>query len=304
MSRSGELAQAGMRLPVEPGNELGPIARLDRGLLGLLVAGFLLLYLPAVWDWARGPWESELQGHELVMLFASGWLLYRQRDALARLPDASSPTLGNLLMAAGLAIYFVGRSQQILSYEFLSLTVLIAALLLRYKGLAALRVAWFPLVFQLFARPLPYDFVMAVTAPLKMSVSAVATWLLSVVGYPVGRSGVVMTVGQYQLLVTEACAGLQTMFTLEAMGLLYASLMHHGSKLRNALLAVLVVPVSFAANVIRVMALAMVTFHFGDAAGQGFLHEFAGIVLFLVALIFLSIVDRGLGMVLPTRPRS
>jgi exosortase B len=277
---------------------------IDRGLLGILAAGVLLLYLPAVWDWANGPWESELQGHELVMLFASGWLLYRQRDALARLPDASSPTLGNLLIAVGLAIYFVGRSQQILSHEFLSLTVLIAALLLRYKGLAALRVAWFPLFFQLFARPLPYDFVMAVTAPLKMSVSAVATWLLSVAGYPVGRSGVVMTVGQYQLLVTEACAGLQTMFTLEAMGLLYASLMHHGAKLRNALLAILVVPVSFAANVIRVMVLAVVTLHFGDAAGQGFLHGFAGILLFLVALIILSIVDRGLGIVLPTRPKS
>ena len=274
---------------------------MDNGLIWILTVGFLALYLPAVWDWAHGPWESELQGHELVMLFASGWLLFRQRDAVARLRDASSPILGNMLVALGLAIYFWGRTQQILSYELLSLTVLIAALLLRYKGLAALRVVWFALLFQAFARPLPYDFVVAVTAPLKMSVSTVAAWLLSISGYPVARSGVVMTVGQYQLLITEACAGLQSMFTLEAMGLLYASLMHHGSKLRNALLAVLVIPVSFAANVIRVLVLAIVTFHFGDAAGQGFLHEFAGVVLFLVALIFLTVVDRGLGIALKPR---
>jgi exosortase/archaeosortase family protein len=74
--------------------------------------------------------------------------------------------------------------------------------------------------------------------------------------------------------------------------------MHHGSALRNSLLAILVVPVSFAANVVRVVVLAVVTFHYGDAAGQGFLHGFAGIVMFLVALTFISILDRLLGVAL------
>ena len=55
--------------------------------------------------------------------------------------------------------------------------------------------------------PLPFQLVLTLTGPLKTGASAVATWLLSALGYPVGRSGVVMTIGQYQLLVTEACAG-------------------------------------------------------------------------------------------------
>ena len=117
-------------------------------------------------------------------------------------------------------------------------------------------------------------------------------------GYPIGLSGVVITIGQYQLLVNEACAGLQTMFTLEAMGLLYASLMNHSSTLRNALLAVLVVPIAFCANVVRVMVLALVTYHLGDAAGQGFLHGFAGMVLFVVALVLVMGVDALLGRLL------
>ena len=296
MSPSVELAQGSVRLPVEPARS-GPAGALDRGVLRLLVAGILVLYLPALWDYRA--WI--LQGHELVILAASGWLLYRRRDALMELPDTPSRSLGNVLFALALVIYFFGRTQQYLRFELLSLTLLIAALLLRYKGLAALRLAWFPLCFQLFAQPMPFEFVNAVTGPLKVSVSAVATWLLSVVGYPVGRSGVVMTIGQYQLLVTEACAGLQTMFTLEAMGLLYANLMHHGSALRNSLLAILVVPVSFAANVVRVVVLAVLTFHYGDATGQGFLHGFAGILLFLVALIFISILDRLLGVALARR---
>jgi exosortase/archaeosortase family protein len=59
---------------------------------------------------------------------------------------------------------------------------------------------------------------------------------------------------------------------------------------------VLVIPISFIANVIRVMILVLVTYHFGDAAGQGFIHGFAGLVLFMVGLAIMLAVDRLLGM--------
>jgi exosortase/archaeosortase family protein len=52
-------------------------------------------------------------------------------------------------------------------------------------------------------------------------------------------------------------------------------------------LAILIVPISFTANVIRVMTLSLITYHFGDEAGQGFLHGFAGMVLFLSALMLI-----------------
>ena len=85
-----------------------------------------------------------------------------------------------------------------------------------------------------------------------------------------------LQLGPYQLLVANACAGLHTFFALEALGLLYMNLVRHESLLRNLLLVVLIAPIAFAANVIRVIALALITYHFGDAAGQGFLHGFAG----------------------------
>lgn len=281
-------------------NRLLP-AGVDPVALAAVVLGLVLLYLPTFWDWAHGVWAAETQGHELIILAVSAWLLARRRDALAALPPAASTWPGRCLLALGLLVYVVGRSQEVVRVELLSLILVLAALLLHYRGRAGLRLAWFPLFFLLFALPLPFELVLALTGPLKTGASVVATWLLSAIGYPVGRSGVVVTIGQYQLLVTEACAGLQTMFTLEAMGLLYASLMNHPSTLRNGLLAMLVVPVSFSANVVRVMVLAMITFHFGDAAGQGFLHGFAGMVLFLAALLFIMGVDRLLGLLLPQR---
>ena len=93
------------------------------------------------------------------------------------------------------------------------------------------------------------------------------------------------------LLVADACAGLHTLLTLEALGLLYLKLVQRGSALRNIGLAVLVVPISFTANVIRVTTLSLITYYFGEEAGQGFLHGFAGMVLFLSALFLIFGLD-------------
>jgi exosortase/archaeosortase family protein len=76
------------------------------------------------------------------------------------------------------------------------------------------------------------------------------------------------------------------------------------SAFRNISLALLIVPISFTANVIRVMALSLITYHFGNEAGQGFLHGFAGIMLFVIGLLFLFLLDGVLGFIFPNRPRA
>jgi exosortase len=119
-------------------------------------------------------------------------------------------------------------------------------------------------------------------------------------GYPVSRTGVILSVGPYQLLVADACAGLNSMFTLEALGLLYMNLMNYTAPARNIALALLIIPISFVSNVVRVMILVLVTYHFGDEAGQGFVHGFAGMVLFMVALMLMLATDKVLGLFLPS----
>lgn len=286
---------------VVPSHTQPPSRPFDAVALGIVALGLALLWLPTFWDLNFGIWSAEAQGHELIVLAVSAWLLYRQRAALRDLPDTPARWGGGSLLAFGLLFYAFGRSQQFFRVEMLALIVVLVAALVLFKGWAVLRLIWFPLLFLLFAMPLPYSLVLAVTAPLKLGVSVVATQLLLWLGFPMGRSGVVMTIGQYQLLVSEACAGLQTMFTLEAMGLLYASLMNYRSWVRNGLLAVLVIPVAFFANVVRVMVLVLVTYYFGDAAGRGFIHGFAGMVLFAVGLVFIFGADRLLGVLLPKR---
>ena len=268
---------------------------IDRIVLSLLLLGFFILYVPSYLDVARTVWTTDEQGHGPIILAVSLWLLYNHRHALAELAAQPAWGLGLPLLVAGLVLYALGRSQSFLGIEVGSQIILLCALTLGFLGKRALRLIWFPLFFLAFMTPLPEVLVASVTAPLKSAVSTVSANLLYALGYPVSRAGVILNVGQYQLLVADACAGLNSMFTLEALGLLYMNLMQYTSVARNVTLSILVIPIAFFANVVRVIVLVLVTYHFGDAAGQGFVHGFAGMVLFLVGLVLVLFTDYLLG---------
>lgn len=259
-------------------------------------AGLAILFGPTFYDLFTGAWIGEEQGHGPIIFFLALWLIWRKwPDVMAAVgPATAGSWTGWPVLAAGLMFHLLGRSQKILMFEVASIVVVMAALVLLKFGSRALRVLWFPFFFMLFLIPLPSELVAAVTMPMKMAVSWVTEHILFALGYPISRSGVVLQMGQYQLLVADACAGLQTLLTLEALGLFYLNLMRHPSAFRNITLAILIIPISFTANVIRVIALTLITYYFGDAAGQGFLHGFAGMVLFVTALLLILAVDNGL----------
>lgn len=264
--------------------------------VALLLLGWAVMFGPSYYNLSRTIWASDEQGHGPIILAVSAWLLFRKHGEFAALKREPRNLLGSVVLLVGIVAYAVGRSQTIWMMEIGSQILVLIALLLFFFGSAGVRLAWFPLLFLVFMIPWPGDWVSFVTSPLKSAVSAVASNILFATGYPVGRSGVILTVGQYQLLVADACAGLNSMFTLEALGLLYMNIMQYTRVARNLLLAILIIPISFAANVIRVMILVLVTYHFGDDAGQGFVHGFAGMVLFLVALTLILSTDKILGI--------
>lgn len=253
-----------------------------------VMLGLAALYLPSLYDLFTGIWAEDAQMHGPIVLGISCWLIYRNWPAMLEASRGEQPSAwGWPVFVFGLLLYALGRSQDILIFEIGSVIWLLIALALLNFGPKALKAQWFALFFMLFMVPLPGAVVDTVTMPMKMAVSYVAEHVLFWVGYPIGRSGVILQIGQYMLLVADACAGLHTLLTLEALGLLYLNLVRRDSLFRNVGLAILIVPISFTANVIRVMALSLITYHFGDEAGQGFLHGFAGMVLFLSALLLI-----------------
>lgn len=264
----------------------------DAILWGPLVAGLAVLYVPTLIGLFQGIWSTDEQAHGPIVLGLCIWLLYRKwPEMLLRSEGKPISGWGYFVFAMGLLFFAAGRSQDILMFEVGSAIWVLAGLLLLNRGVESLKAQWFALFFMFFLIPLPGPLIDAVTMPMKMAVSYAAENILFQVGYPIARSGVILQIGQYKLLVADACAGLHTLFTLEALGLLYLNIVRHDSLFRNITLGILIVPISFSANVIRVMTLTLITYHFGDEAGQGFLHGFAGMVLFLSALLLIILVD-------------
>ena len=256
-----------------------------------VAAGLLVLYIPTFYDLAATIWQSEEHAHGPIMLAIILWLVWEGREALFVAPARTAPGPGFALLVFGLLFYAVGRSQGIILFEVDALAPILAGVLLATRGWAGLRALWFPLLFIVFLAPLPGFFVDAVTMPLKQNVSEIAEQLLYAAGYPIARNGVVLTIGQYQLLVADACSGLNSMFSLSALGLLYLHVMRVKSGLHNGLIIASILPIAFCANILRVMILVLVTYHLGDETGQGFAHGFAGIVLFITALLMLFSFD-------------
>jgi exosortase B len=266
----------------------------------LVLAGLLVVYVPEYIELGQTIWRSDDQGHGPIIFAVVLWLLYNLRHKLVELDARPATVIATLVLAFGSLLYAFGRSQHIWIFSIGSQIWVLAGLVLLFKGWRGLQLIWFPLFFMIFMVPLPEALVAAVTAPLKTAVSYVASSLLYALGMPVGRSGVMLTIGQYQLLVADACAGLNSMFTLEALGMLYMNLMRYTSVARNLTLALLLVPIAFVANIGRVMILVLVTYFFGDEAGQGFIHGFAGMVLFLLALMLMLLADRVLNLCFKT----
>jgi exosortase B len=284
--------------------QFAPRLNLPRAeLLGwvVLALAFLTLLVPTLLDLSRSVWQTEEQGHGPIIGAVCLWLLWRKREAILAAPYAPLNGWGSAVFALSCLLYAVGRSQDIAQFEVLALIGFVSGGLLLTKGAQAFWLCSFALFFLVFMVPLPGVLVQFITVPLKAAVSVVSEQLMYLMGYPIGRTGVILFVGPYQLLVADACAGLNSMFTLEALGLLYMNLMGYTSRFRNVLLAILIIPISFFANVVRVIILILVTYHFGDEAGQGFIHGFAGMVLFIVGLVMMLIVDGLLGRLFAKR---
>ena len=190
-----------------------------------IIIGLAVLYVPSLYDLFTGIWSSDSQMHGPIVLGISVWLLYRNWPAM-ELAAQGQPTSawGWPVFIFGLLLYSLGRSQDILLFEIGSVIWLLIGLLLLKRGVVALKAQWFALFFMLFMIPLPGAVVDTVTMPMKMAVSYVAEHVLFWVGYPIGRNGVILQIGQYMLMVADACAGLHTLLTLEALGLLYLNL--------------------------------------------------------------------------------
>ena len=257
-----------------------------------VLAALALLYVPTYASLARDLWRDPEYAHGPLVLAIAALLVWRDRAALVAGSPARAPVAGVLLLAVGLAAYVTGRALGIALFEVGSHLPVLAGVLLLTRGLSGVRRFGFALCFLAFAVPLPGFMLAAASAPLKEFVSIAVAGILALLGYPVLREGVTLTIGTHQLLVADACSGIASLASLTAMTLLYAHLTGGALRMRAVLLVAAALGAAVAANVLRVMALALIAVHAGDDAAQGALHEIVGLAAFVAALALVVGFDR------------
>src|SRR5882757_7386566 len=271
---------------------------IGQGLLwpALLVGSFLAAYAPSVLSLIDGPWQTEQEGHGPLIIAAALWLVWQSREKLKATLISPAPVLGWTALLAGLVLMFLGRTQGVLPVEVLSVIPVIVGCVLVSAGWPMLRALAFPIGFLLFAVPAPDWAIDAATVPLKVFISDLVTRVLYAAGYPIAQNGVMIMIGSYQVLVKDACSGMNSIFALSAIGVFYVYVFRWNTKIRGLLILAAIVPITIVANFIRVLSLVLFAYYGGIDAVEGTLHDLTGIGLFVVAVALLFLFDGFLGL--------
>jgi exosortase B len=263
-----------------------------------LLLGLAVLAIPTLYAVATGSWTGEAGVHGPIVLATGIWLFARRWQELLSIRRPGRIGIVLAMLVPSLLLYTFGRAFDFLVFQALAFLGICVAVFYASFGAEAVRRVWFPILYLGFVVPLPNWVITTLTAPMKEYVSYTATWLLSHAGYPIVREGVTLYVAQYQLLVEDACAGLNSLISLTAISLFYIYILHNASWRYALFLMLWIVPVALLANLVRVIILVLITYHFGNAAAQGFLHSTAGLVMFATALLGIFLVD---GLMSPIR---
>ena len=258
----------------------------------VLLLGCAALVLPTMYDVATQTWTSEQGGHGPLVLATGLWAVWRELKDKGVQQRPGKPIIALPCLSLAIAGFILARITGVLEVEdFAMYAALVSGAYFVFGG-AIVKAVWFPLVYLAFALPPPETVVTFITQPIKIAISTWAVSVLQLLGYPVASSGVTIQIGQYQLLVAAACAGLNSIVTLTALCLFYVYLRHRSNPIAFVVIACAAIPIAVIANFIRVLALVLITYHFGDAVAQGFVHEFAGLLMFSVALLAVFALDR------------
>ena len=265
--------------------------RVSLAYLALMGASFVVAYAPAYLRLASGPWQTEQEGHGPLIMLAAAWLAWKQRDKVAAVAFKPAPIAGWAILLVALSLMAITRSQDILMIEVVTQIPALLGCLLLIGGWPLARVFAFPLTFLIFSVPPPNWIMDAFTVPLKAWVSDVVTNFLYDLGYPIAQNGVMIMIGSYELMVKDACSGMNSIFALSAIGVFYIHEFVQDNWARKLILAISIIPITVLANLFRVLALVLASYYLGVDQVEGLFHDLTGIALFVLALALFFLLD-------------
>ena len=248
----------------------------------LILAG---VYRGVVPDMAHQWYEDANYSHGFVVPLIAGYFVYERRHELA-----------DVLVAPwwpGLALFLLGLLQLAIGWlgtEFFtmrsSLVVTLAGMTLFFFGKPLFRLVMLPLAYLMFMVPLPYIIYDMIAFPLKLFVTRVSIASLKLMGVVVMREGNIIMLPLTTLEVADACSGIRSLISLLALAVAYAFFLNI-TALRRAALILAAIPIAISANALRVIGTGLLAQYWGARAAEGFFHEFAGLAVFVVAIVLM-----------------
>jgi exosortase len=263
----------------------------------LVATGFAVLYrhvvVKLVYDWAT----DRNYSHGFLIVPLALYLVWERRRQLASTPARGS-ALGLVVVLGSVAVLGAGVLGAELFLTRISMLGVVAGTVLFLAGWRHLRILAFPLAFLLLMIPIPAIIFNQIAFPLQLLASRVGEAALTAAGVPVLREGNVITLSTMSLEVAEACSGISFLVSLLTLAIVYGYLVDRRTWPR-VVMALASVPIAILANGFRVASTGFAAHYLGQAAAEGFFHQFSGALVFVVALGLLFAVQRAIASLAP-----
>jgi exosortase len=223
--------------------------------------------------------------HGIFVPAFAAFVLWRNRNELKSIEPAPSWT-GLPLIVVALVTLMLGVLGAELFLSRVSLLLLLAGLIILFRGWPFFGAVLFPWAILIMMIPIPTIILQRFTFPLQMLASKVAATLLSLTGVPVLREGNVIVLSVMPLEVAEACSGIRSLLSLVTLAIIYGYLMDHRKWVR-VVLALSAVPIAVAANSFRIVGTGLLVQYWDPEKAEGFFHSFSGWLIFVVSLVML-----------------
>lgn len=273
------------------------LSKYQLGLFAVLVLGIIGIYAGIFQDLYFSWMDDPNYSHGLLVPLISAYFVWQQRQKLEEL-EVKPANSGIILIVFALLVLFAGVAAQEYFSRRTSFVFLLAGVVLFLFGWQWLKSLALPIGFLFFMVPLPYIVYDAMAFPLKLFVAKFSVISLKLMGVVVWREGNIIMFPQTVLEVADACSGLRSLMSLLALGV---ALAFFTQKSRGAmvLLVLLTVPIAILTNMIRVIGTGFLAQYYGAAAAEGFFHEFAGMGVFVLAMVLLFVCSGVLRKVWP-----
>ena len=243
------------------------------------------LYHSILTSLAHQWWTDPNFSHGVFVPPFVAFVIWRERNQLARIPVKPSWTgLPIIVLALGTLLAGVFGAELFLSRS--SLILLAGGCVVHFAGWRYFRALLLPWLFLFLMIPIPAIVFNQITLPLQFFASETAADILRLLGVPVLREGNVIVLPRMPLEVAEACSGIRSLMSLGTMAIIYGYFAD-SSVWRRVVLALMAIPVSVAANALRIVGTGLTVQYWDPDKALGFFHEFSGWLIFVVSLIML-----------------